>query len=287
MKKRYKKVVLSRSKAGTFGIFLFLAIICATMIFPLVYSVIQSIKPIDEIFIYPPRFYVVRPTFENFKQIYPLTGSLAVPFTRYLFNSVFVTIVGTMLILFVDAMAGYSLAKGKYKYCGALYTVVVLALLFRHEVTAIPVYFIVSKLGLVDTYWALFLTPLSGTMGVFLIRQFVISAIPDSTLEAARIDGADELSVFTRIVLPGIKPALLTVTIFTFQSMWNGGGATQYIFSEQLKELPMVLGTIAAGGLARAGVGAAVSVILMIPPIAVFLWTQSSIMETMTHSGLK
>ena len=286
LKKGYKKVVLSRSKAGTFGIFVFLALICVVMTLPLIYAIIQSLKPIDEIFIYPPRFYVQKPTFENFRQVYMLSGNLAVPFTRYLFNSVFVTVIGTVAILFIDALAGYSLAKGKYKYCGLIYTIVVLALLFRNEVTAIPVYYIVSKLGIIDTYWALFLTPLGGTMGVFLIRQFVISAIPDSTLEAARIDGAGEFSIFSKIVLPGIKPAMLTVTIFTFQSMWNSG-AKQYIFSEELKELPMVLSTIVSGGIARAGAAAAVSVIMMIPPIAVFLWSQSSVMETMTHSGLK
>lgn len=286
MRKRYKKVVLSRSKCGTIGIFVFLAIVCVAMTLPLVYSIIQSFKPIDEIFIYPPRFYVQRPTFENFRQVYMLSGNLAVPFTRYLFNSIFVTVIGTAAIIIIDALAGYSLAKGQYKFCGAIYTIVVLALLFRPEVTAIPVYYIVSKLGIIDTYWALFLTPLGGTMGVFLIRQFIISAIPNSTLEAARIDGAGEFSIFAKIVLPSIKPAIMTVMIFTFQSMWNSG-AKQYIFSEELKELPMVLSTVVSGGIARAGAAAAVSVIMMIPPIVVFLWSQNSIMETMTHSGLK
>lgn len=287
MKKKYKKVVLSRSKGGTFGIMVFLGIVCLAMTMPLIYSVIQSLKPIDEIFIYPPRFYVQRPTLENFKQVYELSGNLTVPFTRYLFNSVFVTVIGTIAILAVDALAGYSLAKAKFKGVNIIYTVVVLALLFRPEVTAIPVYYIVSKLGIIDTYWAMLLTPLGGTMGVFLIRQYVISAIPDSTLEAARIDGAGELKIFSKIVLPGIKPAMMTVMIFTFQSMWNSGGTKQYIFSEELKELPMVISTIVTGGIARAGASAAVGVIMMIPPIAVFLWSQRSVMETMTHSGLK
>ncbi len=286
MKKRAKKVVLSRSKAGTFGIFVFLAIVCFVMIVPLLYSIMQSLKPIDEIFIYPPKFYVQRPTIENFKQVFVLSGNLSVPFTRYLFNSIFITIFGTVLILFVASLAGYALAKARFKGVNAIYTFVVLALLFRPEVLAIQVYYIVAKLGIIDTYWALLLTPLGGTMSVFLIRQYVISAIPDATLEAARIDGADEFKIFRSIVLPGIKPAMMTVTIFTFQAMWNSAGK-QYIFSEELKELPTVLSTIAAGGIARAGAAAAVSVITMIPPIAVFLWSQRSVMETMTHSGLK
>ena len=160
-------------------------------------------------------------------------------------------------------------------------------MLFRPDVTSVQVYYILSKLGLIDTYWAMILTSLGSTMGVFLIRQFVISAIPDSTLEAARIDGANETTIFSKIVLPGIKPAVMTVMIFNFQAFWNGSGTRQYIFSEDLKELPQVMATIAQGGIARAGAAAAVGVIMMIPPIAVFLWSQSSVMETMTHSGLK
>ena len=285
--KKYRRVVLSRSKAGTAGILIFLAIVCFFMILPLVYSVIQSLKPIDEIFVYPPRFYVKRPTLENFRQVYMLSGNLSVPFSRYLFNSVFVTVGGTVIYLIIASLAGYSLAKGKYRGNNVLYTFIVLALLFTPEVTSIPVYFIVSKLGIIDTYWSLILTPLSGTMGVFLIRQYVVSAIPDSTLEAGRIDGAGEFMIFRKIVLPGIKPAIMTVMIFTFQSMWNSAGTSQYIFSEDLKQLPTVLSTIVSGGIARAGSASAVSVIMMIPPIAVFLWSQRSVMETMTHSGLK
>lgn len=281
------KVTLSRSKGGTVAIAIFMLLVCVFMALPLYYAIIQSFKPIDEIFIYPPRFYVKRPTIENFSSIYTLTGSLDVPFTRYLFNSAFVTLVGTALVLVVDALAGYSLAKGKYKGNGVLYTFVVLALLFRPEVTGIQTYFIVSKLGIIDTYLALLLPPLAGTTGVFLIRQFVISAIPDATLEAARIDGASETRIFKDIVLPGIRPAIMTVMIFTFQSIWNAAGTGQYIFSEELKELPTVLSTIVSGGIARAGSGAAVSVITMLPPILVFLWSQRSVMETMTHSGLK
>ena len=106
-------------------------------------------------------------------------------------------------------------------------------------------------------------------------------------MEAARIDGASEYRIFLNIVVPGIKPALMTSVIFTFQSLWNSADSTQFIYSEELKGLPNVLSTIVAGGIARAGAAAAVSVVLMLPPIIVFLISQSSVMETMTHSGLK
>jgi ABC-type glycerol-3-phosphate transport system permease component len=212
---------------------------------------------------------------------------MGVPFLRYVFNSLFVTVVGTFLYIVIASAAGYSLAKGFFRGKVLLTSLVVWALLFRPEVTSIPRYIVVSKLGMVDTYWALILPALSSTLGVFLIQQFVTVAIPDATLEAARIDGASEYNIFLRIVLAGIKPALLTAIIFTFQSFWNSADGTQFIYSETLKSLPNVLSTIVTGGIARAGAGAAVSVILMIPPIVVFLISQSSVMETMTHSGLK
>ena len=283
----HKTVRLSRSKAGDIGVFIFLLLICAFMILPMLYSVIQAFKPLDELFLYPPRFFVRNPTTQNFSDVFYLTESLEVPFLRYVFNSVFITVAGTAIYIILASAAGYALGKGTFKGKSALSALVVWALLVRPEVTAIPQYVIVSKLGMVNTYWALILPALASTMGVFLIRQFVVVAIPDATLEAARIDGASEYRIFFKIVMPGIKPALMTAIIFTFQSLWNSASGTQFIFSEKLKGLPNVLSTIVAGGIARAGAASAVSVILMIPPIIVFLISQSSVMETMTHSGLK
>lgn len=283
----HKTVRLSRSKAGDIGVFIFLLLICAFMILPMLYSVIQAFKPLDELFLYPPRFFVRNPTTQNFSDVFYLTESLEVSFLRYVFNSVFITVAGTAIYIILASAAGYALGKGTFKGKSALSALVVWALLFRPEVTAIPQYVIVSKLGMVNTYWALILPALASTMGVFLIRQFVVVAIPDATLEAARIDGASEYRIFFKIVMPGIKPALMTAIIFTFQSLWNSASGTQFIFSEKLKGLPNVLSTIVAGGIARAGAASAVSVILMIPPIIVFLISQSSVMETMTHSGLK
>ena len=282
-----KKVMLSRSHAGNFGVFLFLLFMCVIMAAPMLYAILQSIKPIDEIFLYPPRFYVKNPTFDNFIQVVSLAGSLWVPFIRYLFNSVFIATVGTIASLVVSAMAGYSLAKGTFKGIHAIGQTVQLSLMFNGTVTAIPAYIIVAKLGLIDTYWALLLPPLASTLGVFLIKQFALSSIPDETLEAARIDGASEFKIFSSIVIPCIKPALLTASIFTFNTMWNSAGTSQYIFNESLKELPNVLGTISLGGIARQGASAAVAVVLMIPPCVFFIINQSSVMDTMAHSGMK
>ena len=285
IKRADKKVRLSRSVAGNIGVGIFLAVICCFMALPMVYSIVQSLKPLDEIFAYPPRFFVKRPTFDNYLQVFTLADSLWVPFSRYLFNSVVVSIIGTLIYMVFAAMAGYSLAKGRFFGRVVIGQIVVWTMLFRGEVTAVPSYIIVAKLGLVDTYSSIVLPALAGTMGVFLIKQFVIASVPDTTLEAARIDGANEYRIFFTIVAPSIRPALMTLLIFTFQGFWNNGSA--YIYSEELKMLPSVLSSISAGGIARAGAGAAVAVLMMIPPVAVFIYSQSSVMETMSHSGLK
>ena len=285
-RKARKKVMLSRSRAGNAVIFLFLLLLSMFMILPMVYAIVQSLKPIDEIFAYPPKFYVRHPTMDNFIQLFKLAGNLWVPFSRYLFNSVFVSVVGTGLYVIIASLAAYPLAKGHFKGIAVISQMIVLAMLFRPEVTAVPQYIVIAKLGIIDTYASMIFPFLAGTTGIYLIKQFMTTAIPDSTLEAARIDGAGEYRIFFKMVIPSVRPALMTCIIFTFQSMWNGTG-TSYIFTESLKQLPSVLSSISAGGIARTGASAAVSVIMMIPPIAVFLYSQSSVMETMTHSGLK
>ena len=275
-----------RSISGNIGIFVFLALVSAFMILPMLYAVLQSLKPLDEIFAYPPRFFVRHPTFKNYSQLFKLANSLWVPFSRYLFNSLYVSVFSTALYILIAVMAGYALAKGKFPGVKLISNLVVWTMLFRSEVLAVPQYIVVSVFGMVDTHSSIILPAMASTMGVFLMKQFMITAIPDSVLEAARIDGAGEMRIVRSIVFPCVKPCILTLIIFTFQSMWNNTGGN-YIYSESLKMLPGALSTIISSGIARAGAGAAVSVILMIPPIVVFLYSQSSVMETMSHSGLK
>ena len=285
-RKARKKVQLSRSKFGTFLIFLFLFIIGAFMALPLVYSVVQAFKPLNEIYAYPPKFFVREPTLDNFYQVYELANNLWVPLSRYVLNSVFISVSGTLFYVIIASLAAYPLAKVNFpgkKICSLL---IVLMILFRTEVTEVPRYVIIAELGMVNTYWSVLLPALSGSFGVFLMQQFIVSAVPESILEAARLDGASEGMLFGKIVIPCVRPAWLTLIIFTFQSLWNTSG-TKYIYSENLKMLPSVLTTIASGGIARAGAASAVSLILMIPPIVIFIISQSSVMETMSQSGLK
>jgi len=275
-----------RSISGNVGIFVLLALVSAFMILPMLYAVLQSLKPLDEIFAYPPRFFVRNPTLNNYSQLFKLANSLWVPFSRYLFNSLYVSVFSTTIYIFIAVMAGYALAKGKFPGVNLISNLVIWTMLFRSEVLAVPQYLVVSASGMIDTHLSIILPAMASTMGVFLMKQFMITAIPDSILEAARIDGAGEIKIVRSIVFPCVKPCILTLIIFTFQAMWNNTGGN-YIYSESLKMLPSALSTIVSSGIARAGAGAAVSVLLMIPPIVVFLYSQGSVMETMSHSGLK
>ncbi len=281
----YKKRV-SRSLGGNLAILLMLTVVSLFMVIPLFYAVIQAFKPIDEIFAYPPKFFVRRPTLNNFTVVFELCRNLWVPFSRYTFNSLFVSVAGTLGYVVIASMMAYPLAKLRFRGQKVIGLVIVWALLFRSEVLGVPQYLIISRLHMLDTYWALLLPAMSGTFGVFLMKQFMVATVPDATLEAARIDGAGDGRIFTAIVMPSVRPAWLTLIIFTFQSLWNATGLS-YIYDERLKTLPAVLQTISAGGIARAGAGAAVALLLMIPPILIFIISQSSIMETMSQSGLK
>ena len=286
MKLRLHSSKLSRSAYGNILVFLFLAVAALFMALPAYYSIIQSLKPIEELFAFPPKFFVRNPTFSNYKRTIRLASSSWVPFSRYLSNSIFVSVTGTAAYVIIASLAAYPLAKTNIPGVKIMSSLVVWMLLFSAEVTMIPRYIVISALGIIDTYFAILLPALAGSFGVFLMKQFMSNSIPNEVLEAARIDGANEYKIFWRIVMPCVRPAWLTLIIFTFQSMWSATGGS-YIYSEELKTLPSVLSTIAGGGIARSGAGAAVAVILMLPPVIIFIISQSSVMDTMAHSGLK
>ena len=285
-KKGKSGVKLSRSLGGTAAIAVFLIIVGVFMALPIVYSLVQSIKPLEEIFAYPPKFFVKNPTFDNYIQVYQLCQNLWVPLSRYVFNSLFISVFGTFVYVIIASAAAFPLSKHKFPGKALISAVIVWALLFRPEVTGVAQYMIISGLGMIDTYWSMLLPPLAGTFGVFRMMQFMETAIPESVLEAARIDGAGEYRIFYQIAMPSVKPAWLTLVIFTFQSFWNVTGVS-YIYNESLKTLPSVLSNISSGGLARTGATSAVAVILLVPPIIIFIISQSSMTETMAHTGLK
>lgn len=213
----------TRSIGGNIAVFFVLLVLALFTALPVIYSIINALKPINELFYYPPRFFVERPTLDNFAELLRLQGFSFVPFERYVFNSVFVSVFTTTAYILLASLAAYPMAKHRYFGKVLIGQLIVWAILFRPEVTAIPQYVVMSKLKLVNTYGAVIFPTLAGSFGVFLMRQFMHS-IPDEILEAAKIDGAGQLRVWSRIVMPLARPAWLTLMIFTFQGIWNTTG---------------------------------------------------------------
>ena len=286
LRTRKHKVVLARSAGGDAGISVILVLLGAFMFLPMVYVIMQSLKPLDELWMYPPRFYVMSPTLKNFKDLFTLMNISWVPFSRYIFNTVLVSVAGTAGHLFLASLAAYALAKIKFPGRDFMFQTVQMSLMFNSTVTAITSFILMSALGWLDSYWALIVPAWCSSLGLYLMKQFMDTNVNDSVLESARLDGAKELKIFWIIAMPMVKPAWLTLIIYSFQGLWNAG-ASMYIYSEQFKSFNYAIGQILAGGIKRAGAGAASQVIMMLVPIIIFIISQSNIIETMGSSGMK
>lgn len=284
-KKIIKKRKPNRSFVGDILIYFVLFLFALAMVFPLVFAISSSLKPLDELFLFPPKLFAQNPTLDNFQDLFVTMGKSWVTFSRYIFNTVFITAVGTTGHLIIASLGAFVLAKYDFPGKKLFFTIVVTALMFNGYVTAIPNYLIISKLGWVDTYWAIVIPAFAAPMGLFLMKQFM-EGIPMSLVEAAMIDGAGLGKIFMRIVMPNVKPAWLTLIIFSVQNLWNNKAAT-FIYSEEKKTLVYALQQIQSGGIARTGQAAAVTVIVMIVPIIIFILSESQILETMASSGLK
>lgn len=276
---------LNRSFTVSFMLFAFLAVFGAFMALPLIYAVNNAFKPLNELFLFPPRFFVNNPTMDNFYDLAALMGNSWVPLSRYIVNTIFITIVGTVGHILLSSAAAYPLAKYRFPGSRILFSIVVMSLMFSGHVTAIPNYMVMSWLGWINTHASIIVPSLAFPLGLFLMKQFM-EQIPDALLEAAKIDGANEYRIYWTIVMPNVKPAWLTLMILQFPMLWGSDGGN-FIYSENLKTLHYALGQITAGGIARAGVGAAVALILMVVPITLFIISQSNVLQTMATSGMK
>ncbi len=283
---RGHKVVLNRSAGGDAGITFMLILLGFVMFIPMYYVVIQSLKPLDELFMFPPRFYVINPTFDNFVDLFTLMGDSWVPFSRYIFNTVFITLCGTVGNLALASMAAYSLSKLKFPGRNAIFQIIVMSLMFHSTVNQVTHFIILSAFGWIDTYLSIIVPSMATTMGLYLMKQFMESSVPDTVLESARLDGASEFRTFLIIAMPMVKPAWLTLMIECFKSLWNSG-ASIYIHSEELKTFNYAINQIVTGGVARSGAAAAAIVVMMLVPILIFVINQSKIIETMGSSGMK
>lgn len=286
LRTRGHKVVLNRSAGGDAGITVVLAILGLFMFIPMYYVVIQSFKPLDELFMFPPRFYVMNPTLDNYADLFTLMSDSWVPFSRYIFNTVFLSICGTVGNLILASMAAYSLAKLRFPGRKMIFSIIVTSLMFHSTVNQVTHFIILSSFGWVDTYLAIIVPSLASTMGLYLMKQFMESSVPDTVLESARLDGASEFRIYLTIAMPMVKPAWLTLMVECFKSLWNSGSSV-YIHSEELKTFNYAIQQILSGGIARSGAGAASTVLMMSVPILVFVFNQSQIVETMGSSGMK
>ena len=276
---------LNRSMAGNTLLFLLMIVCGLAMILPLVMVVNNCLKPLDELFQYPQKIFVRNPTLENFSELFRLMSDSWVPFSRYILNTILITGGGMLGHVIIASLAAYPLAKHKFPGKETLFRMVVLSMMFSWTVTQIPQYVIISWLHINNTYMALILPACSFGMGLYLMKQFM-EQLPDSLMESARLDGANEWQIFWQIVMPNVKPAWLTLAIFQFQQMWGNTGST-FLRDEELKPLQYALFQISAGGAARAGAAAAVTFIIAAVPITFFLICQKNVLETMTASGIK
>jgi len=286
LRTRKHEVVLNRSVGGDTGITIILSLFGVLMFIPMYYTVIQSLKPMDEMFYFPPRFYVVNPTLGNFKSLFALMADSWVPFSRYIFNTVLISVAGTMGNLVLSSLAAYALAKIEFPGNKFFFQVIQKSLMFGGVVTGLINFITISKIGWIDTYAAVVIPAFASTLGLYLMKQFMETNVTTEILESARLDGSTEFRTFWSIAMPMVKPAWLTLIIYSFQGLWNQG-ENSMIYSEQLKTLNYAIGQINAGGIARAGSSAAATVIMMSVPILVFVVSQSNIIETMGTSGMK
>ena len=284
-KKLIRRRKPNRSIAGDIVLFLFLTLVALIMFFPIIFAVSNALKPLDELFRFPPKILPQNPTFDNFSDLFVTMGKSWVSFSRYLFNTVFITFVGTAGHLLIASMGAFVLAKYDFPGGKTFFRLVTVAMMFTGTVTQIPNFLFLIKLGWIYTYRSIIIPAFASPMGLFLMKQFM-EGLPTSLIEAAHIDGASEWRVFSRIVMPNVKPAWMTLIIFSVQGLWNNKAST-YIYSEEKKTLVFAMQQIQGGGIARTGQGAAVLVVLMVVPIAIFILSESQILETMASSGLK
>ncbi len=282
--------LLKRRKRFSWGWFftyaLMLLLVCFTSL-PLVYLCVTAFKPLDELFLYPPRFMVKNPTLNNFFDLFTTMDSTVVPFTRYIFNSVFTTLATVLSAVFICSMGAYAIEKLSLPGGKIIFNIVVYALMFSAPAAQIPIFIAVSRMGMIDTYWSLIIPNLAVPMYFFLFKQF-ISDIPQPLMESAVIDGAGPFARYFYVVLPLIKPAVATVSVFAFISNWNNsGGAMVYITSQAMKTLPYAVASISDGSIARAGAGAAAVFLTTLPTVLYYLIQQKKVISTMAYAGIK
>jgi ABC-type glycerol-3-phosphate transport system permease component len=269
--------------------FFVIAIIMALfMLLPIVFIIVHAFKPISELMEYPPKFYVLNPTFDNFKNLFQQTTNSSIPFSRYLFNSVVVTVIGVVATLFITSITAFALSKLRFRGKKFLFKVNETAMMFVGSALVIPRYLTISALGITNTMFAHVIPLLALPVGLFLVKQF-IDEVPNELIEAARLDGANDFQIYWKVILPVIKPALSTVAILAFQIFWNNVETSNiFVNDESRRTLAFFLSTLTSNSsVSGQGMAAAASLIIFLPNLIFFIIVQSKVMDTMAHSGIK
>ncbi|UTI42410.1 carbohydrate ABC transporter permease [Niallia sp. RD1] len=267
-----------------------LTILSIFMGLPILFIINHAFKPFTELFAYPPRFFVRQPTFENFKLLFNFSAESGIPLSRYVFNSLFTTILVILFTLLISSLAAFALSKMEFKGKKALDKINTLALMFVPVAVAIPRFFIIVNIGIFNTYWAHIIPLLAMPIGIFLLKQFM-DQVPNELLEAAKMDGASNLRIYWSVLLPLVKPALVTVAILTFQASWgNSEGSSLFMDKESIRTLPFYLDTLVAQSgniVAGAGLSAVAGLIMFLPNLLLFIFLQNKVMNSMAHTGIK
>lgn len=261
------------------------------MVLPVVYIINHAFKPLDELFMFPPRFIAQKPTMDNFARLWATASTTGVPLSRYLFNSLVVSTFTVFANMFIVAMAGFALSKKRFKLKNTLFNINQIALMFVPIAVTIPRYLIIERMGLVNNFLVHILPLLAMPVGLFLVKQF-IDQVPDSLIESARMDGANDFRILRKIIIPIIMPAMATVGILTFQVVWNNVETSNlFVTDESIKTLAFYLSVFTdraqEGSIAGAGMAAAAGMIMFVPNLLIFMLMQSKVMNTMSHSGIK
>ena len=284
-----KRINPQKFERGQIKIMIILLPLLIFMAMPLVYIANHAFKPMDELFAFPPTFFVKNATLENFEKLIKFSRTSGVPMSRYVFNSLIVTVLTVGLSLLFTTMSAFALAKLKFKGRDVMMNVNQMALMFVATAVLIPRYLVIAKLGLIDNIWAHILPLMAYPVALFLVKQFT-EQVPDSLIEAAYIDGASDVTVYRKIVIPLIKPAIATATILVFQQVWtNVETSNYYINDDSMKTLTFYMNSMinVNNTVAGQGMSAAATLILFIPNLVLFIILQNGVMNTMAHSGIK
>lgn len=269
---------------------LLLTALAVFMLMPIVYMVNHAFKPLNELFKYPPTFIVEHPTLQNFTSLFTAAQSTIVPVSRYAFNSLISTGLTVFISTLFSALCAFPLSKGKFPGKEMLFSVIIISLMFAPETVQIPRYFVISELGIINRYWGHVFPLVAAPVGVFLLKQF-IDQIPNELMEAARLEGAKELTLFAKVIVPLCMPAIATVAILAFQGAWSNLETSMFFMEDEtMKTLPFYIQTLTSGlgnSVARQGAAAAAALLLFIPNLLFFLLLQHKVISTMMHSGIK